>query len=62
LLLTKEVIETNVTTYGRGSDCERESYGGGYISKICSHCKKTRHTIDTCYRKHGSPPHSKFKN
>lgn len=25
-------------------------------SKVCTHCKKTGHTIDTCYKKHGFPP------
>jgi len=24
--------------------------------------KKTRHTIDTCYKKHNFPPHFKFIN
>jgi len=38
------------------------SYGRGYTSKICSHCRKTGHTIDTCYKKHNFPPHFKFKN
>jgi len=25
--------------------------------KICAYCGKTGHTVDTCYRKHGFPPH-----
>lgn len=29
---------------------------GFYCGKICTHCGKTRHTIDSCYRKHGFPP------
>jgi len=49
--------KNNVTTYGRGS-----GYGKEHISKICRHCGKTWHTIDTCYRKHDFPSHSKFKN
>jgi len=53
--------KNSATTYGRGSGYERESYGRGSISKVCSHCGKTGHTIDTCYRKHGFPPHFKFK-
>jgi len=38
------------------------SYVRRYISKVCNHCGKTRHVIDTCYRKHGFPPQFKFKN
>nr|KYP33713.1 hypothetical protein KK1_045413 [Cajanus cajan] len=30
--------------------------------KICSHCGKSGHTIDVCYKKHGFPPSFKFKN
>lgn len=26
-------------------------------SKVCTHCGRTGHTIDVCYRKHGFPPH-----
>ena len=43
-------------------DTNRSSYGGWYTSKVCSHCGKTGHVIDTCYRKHGFPPQFKFKN
>ncbi|XP_058745784.1 uncharacterized protein LOC131618618 [Vicia villosa] len=25
--------------------------------RICTHCNRTGHTIDTCYKKHGLPPH-----
>jgi len=38
------------------------SYERRYTSKVCSHCGKTGHVTDTCYRKHGSPPQFKFKN
>jgi len=65
---SKEMIATskggyknNTTTYGRGA-YRRGSYGRDYTPKICSHCGKTGHTIDTCYKKHGFPPHFKFKN
>nr|KYP43959.1 hypothetical protein KK1_034599 [Cajanus cajan] len=54
--------KNNTANYGRGSGYGRGSYGRGNASKICSHCGKTGHTIDTCYRKHGFPPHFKFKN
>ena len=29
---------------------------------ICTHCGKTGHTVDKCYRLHGFPPGFKFKN
>jgi len=54
---SKEGYENNATIYGRGG-----GYGREYIAKICIHCGKTWHTIDTCYKKHGFPPHFKFKN
>ncbi|XP_061363168.1 uncharacterized protein LOC133306807 [Gastrolobium bilobum] len=39
---------------GRGrSSYERER---GTITKFCTHCKKTNHTIESCYFKHGFPP------
>lgn len=25
--------------------------------RICTHCNRTGHTIEVCYRKHGIPPH-----
>ena len=59
---SKGGYRNNVTTYGRGDGYRRGSNGRGYTSKICSHCGKTGHTIDTCYKKHGFPPHFKFKN
>jgi len=58
---SKGGYKNNATIYGRGGGYERGSYGRGYTSKICSHCGKTGHTIDTCYKKHGFPPHFKFK-
>ncbi|CAJ1873356.1 unnamed protein product [Sphenostylis stenocarpa] len=33
---------------------KRHSHGCG--SKICAHCERPGHTIDTCYRKHGFSP------
>ena len=58
---SKGGYKNNITTYDRGG-YERGSYGRGYTPKICSHCGKIGHTIDTCYKKHGFPPHFKFKN
>jgi len=54
--------KNSATTYDRGSGYGRGSHGKGNISKVCSHCGRTGYTIDTCYKKHGFPPHFKFKN
>jgi len=43
-------------------DTSRRSYKRLYTSKVYSHCRRTEHVIDTCYRKHGFPPQFKFKN
>jgi len=59
---SKGGCKDNATTYGIGGGYGRGSYERRYIYKICSHCGKTRHTIDTFYKKHGFPPHFKFKN
>ncbi|XP_057730885.1 uncharacterized protein LOC130946232 [Arachis stenosperma] len=70
-----EIVEgkaliTNARTDGgiiRGRDRGKGGRGGhgnyhktGRGSKQCSHCGKNGHLIDTCYKKHGFPPH--FKN
>ena len=34
----------------------------GKEKPVCTHCGKTGHTIDKCYRLHGFPPDFKFKN
>jgi len=59
---SKGGYKNNATIYGGGGGYRRGSYGRGYTSKVCSHCEKTGHTIDTCYKKHDFPPHLKFKN
>jgi len=38
---------------GRGKDFV-QNFGP---RKICTYCGKIGHTVNTCYRKHGSPPH-----
>jgi len=48
--------------FGDQSKANKSSYGRRYTSKVYSHCEKTRHVIDTCYRKHGFPLHFRFKN
>lgn len=35
--------------------------GQGTSGKLCTHCGKTNHTVDTCYYKHGFPPGYKPK-
>jgi len=44
------------------NDINRSSFERRYTSKVCSHYGKTGHVIDICYRRHGFPPQSKFKN
>nr|KYP69418.1 hypothetical protein KK1_008608 [Cajanus cajan] len=53
-------LQEMISSFKQGSGYGRGSYGRGNASKICSHYGKTGHTIDTCYRKHGFPPHFKF--
>ena len=38
------------------------SGGKGKDRPICTHCGKTSHTVDKCYKLHGFPPGFKFKN
>ncbi|KAG8649450.1 hypothetical protein MANES_08G092911v8 [Manihot esculenta] len=45
--------------YGRG----HFTIGRGSRSiKVCTYCGKYKHTVDTCYRKHGFPPSFQFMN
>ena len=44
------------------NDTNKSSFERRYTSKVCSHCGKIGHVIDTCYRRHGFPPQFKFKN
>lgn len=42
---------------GGNNDYNRNNAGGGGNGgKVCSHCGRIRHTVETCYRKHGFPP------
>ena len=36
--------------------------GKGKKKPVCTHCGKSGHTADKCYRLHGFPPGFKFKN
>ena len=38
------------------------SGGKGKDRPVCTHCGKTGHTVDKCYKLHGFPPGFKFKN
>ncbi|XP_072074043.1 uncharacterized protein [Arachis hypogaea] len=43
---------------GRGRGGRTAGRGRGR-TKVCTYCGKTGHLIDTCYKKHGLPPHLK---
>ena len=45
-----------------GSGSKNFVAGGSSHAKFCTYCYRPRHTIDTCYRKHGFPPGFKFRN
>ena len=52
-------------TQGIGRSQAPRSGSGGKLKgpkKLCSHCGKSGHTIDTCYRKHGFLLRFKFRN
>jgi hypothetical protein len=46
-------------TGGRGRNSGRggRSNGRGRGNKLCSFCGQTNHVVDTCWKKHGYPPH-----
>ncbi|XP_058753745.1 uncharacterized protein LOC131626926 [Vicia villosa] len=51
---------SSASTSSRGRGRGDRSYGGrGRGSRICTHCGMTNHTVDTCFKKHGYPPHWK---
>ncbi|XP_061368692.1 uncharacterized protein LOC133311632 [Gastrolobium bilobum] len=57
---TKKFASSTENFRGRGSSYRgrgRFNGGRGQISgsKFCTHCKKTNHTIESCYFKHGFP-------
>ena len=39
----------------KGKPVKGQQNGG----KMCSFCNKPSHTVDTCFKKHGYPPHFK---
>ncbi|XP_061354958.1 uncharacterized protein LOC133299505 [Gastrolobium bilobum] len=36
--------------------CIKQDKGRGRGTRLCTHCGRTNHTVDTCYAKHGYPP------
>lgn len=42
---------------GRGNYGGGRNQGGRGKRKICTYCNKVGHMVDTCYKKHGYPPH-----
>ncbi|XP_072078038.1 uncharacterized protein [Arachis hypogaea] len=52
---------------GRGRRGRQQAGGRGGRGRQqgrmqCSHCEKLGHTIETCYKKHGLPPHLRQRN
>ena len=57
------VLATKVSTDQVNHVTNLVNFGGkGKDIPICTHCGKTRHTVDKCYKLHGFPPGFKFKN
>ncbi|XP_061337323.1 uncharacterized protein LOC133284338 [Gastrolobium bilobum] len=46
---------------GRGNFYNRGRNGRGRGTKLCTHCGRTNHTVETCYAKHGYPPGFKVR-
>jgi hypothetical protein len=53
-------------SYGRGKTSKNNGYGskpgsgrgkGSGSNKMCSYCGQTNHIVDSCWKKHGYPPH-----
>ena len=51
---TGNVVSSNSSMTKKGG--KGKSGKGG---KLCSFCGKSGHTVDTCFKKHGFPPHYK---
>ncbi|XP_058782613.1 uncharacterized protein LOC131657147 [Vicia villosa] len=50
-------VDRSKKPYGRGIGNGNSYAGRGRGNlKVCTHCGKTGHIIDNCYRKHGYPP------
>jgi len=66
LLSTSNNSFSGNSSYGRGNmnvSCGRGDMGGrtsgGRVKwiRVCSFCGRSNHIIDTCFKKHGFPPH-----
>ncbi|XP_004515732.1 uncharacterized protein [Cicer arietinum] len=57
-LKTVAAVSNHSRGFGRGSflGSGRGSGGCGRGYKICTHCNKSGHTVDVCFKKHGYPP------
>lgn len=56
---------SNITESGKGRGANQsggKSNNVGKGLKVCTHYKRTGHTVDYCYRKYGFPPHFKRGN
>jgi hypothetical protein len=42
---------------GRGTRGGRSNGGRDRGSKLCTYCGQTNHVVDSCWKKHGYPPH-----
>jgi len=47
---------------GRGDWGGKTSGGRGKGIRVCSFCGRPNHTVDTCFKKHGFPPHHQQEN
>ncbi|XP_061355655.1 uncharacterized protein LOC133300166 [Gastrolobium bilobum] len=46
-----------------GRNSSSNMYGGrGITTRLCTHCGRSNHTIDTCFHVHGFPPGFKTRN
>ena len=57
------LLAVKMSNDNHGTNLASTSSGGkGKDRPICTHCGKTDHTVDKCYKLHGFPPGFKFKN
>ena len=56
-------MDSTVLAAKLSNDHHSINFGGkGKDRPVCTHCGKTGHTVDKCYKLHGFPPGFKFKN
>ena len=63
--VTVHPIEATTLYLNAGSGSKQSHNSKGNSKRegpICTHCGKTRHIVDKCYRLYGFPPGFKFKN